>query len=307
MMYLGLMAFPLQILGWTIAMLPRAHAAAIRIEEIFEAEPEPQEGTQLELRGAIEVRDLTFTYPETDKPALEGLSFTIQPGQKLGLIGPVGGGKSTLLSLLLRYYDPPRGTMFVDGHDVLDLAPSSLRKLFALAPQEPFLFSDTVTNNITFDDQETNSDLRDAAITTAALDQDLPQLIDGIDTVVGERGVTLSGGQKQRVSLARAVLSDRPGMLLDDTLSAVDPSTERRILDGLNDSRRGRTVIATTHRLSVTSNADLILVLDHGKVIERGTHDELLQHGGLYARAWRLQTEARALETDSDDAAGGSR
>ena len=306
-MYLGLMTFPLQILGWTIAMMPRAYAAAIRIEEIFEAEPESQEGAQLELRGTIKVCDLTFTYPEADKPTLEGVSFVIEPGQKLGLIGPVGGGKSTLLSLLLRYYDPPRGTMFVDGHDVLDLAPCSLRKLFALAPQEPFLFSDTVTNNITFDDRQIDLQQRDAAVAAAALDQDLPQLINGIDTVVGERGVTLSGGQKQRVSLARAVLSDRPGMLLDDTLSAVDPSTERRILDGLSDSRRGRTVIATTHRLSVTANADLILVLDHGKVKERGTHDVLLQRGGLYARAWRLQTEARALETDSDDAEGGSR
>ncbi|MGK0157320.1 MAG: ATP-binding cassette subfamily B multidrug efflux pump [Neolewinella sp.] len=306
-MYLGLMTFPLQILGWTVAMLPRAYASAIRIEEIFEAEPEPQTGAQPELRGAIKVCDLTFTYPDADKPALEGVSFVLEPGQKLGMIGPVGCGKSTLLSLLLRYYDPPRGTMFVDGHDVLDLAPGSLRKLFALAPQEPFLFSDTVTNNITFDDSDIDLQQRDAAVAAAALDQDLPQLIDGIDTIVGERGVTLSGGQKQRVSLARAVLSDRPGMLLDDTLSAVDPSTERRILDGLNDSRRGRTVIATTHRLSVTANADLILVLDHGKIKERGTHDDLVQRGGLYAKAWRLQTEARALETDSDDAEQGSR
>ncbi|MFT7535495.1 MAG: ATP-binding cassette subfamily B multidrug efflux pump [Hyphomicrobiaceae bacterium] len=306
-MYLGLMTFPLQILGWTVAMLPRAYASAIRIEEIFEAEPEPQTGAQPELRGAIKVCDLTFTYPDADKPALEGVSFVLEPGQKLGMIGPVGCGKSTLLSLLLRYYDPPRGTMFVDGHDVLDLAPGSLRKLFALAPQEPFLFSDTVTNNITFDDSDIDLQQRDAAVAAAALDQDLPQLIDGIDTIVGERGVTLSGGQKQRVSLARAVLSDRPGMLLDDTLSAVDPSTERRILDGLNDSRRGRTVIATTHRLSVTANADLILVLDHGKIKERGTHDDLVQRGELYAKAWRLQTEARALETDSDDAEQGSR
>ncbi|MDF1870644.1 MAG: ABC transporter ATP-binding protein, partial [Phycisphaerales bacterium] len=164
------------------------------------------------------------------------------------------------------------------------------------APQEPFLFSDTVTNNITFDDGVTEFERRDAAVSAAALDQDLPQLVDGIDTIVGERGVTLSGGQKQRVSLARAVLSDRPGMLLDDTLSAVDPGTERRILDGLNESRRGRTVIATTHRLSVTANADLILVLGHGKVKERGTHDELLEADGRYAQLLRLQ-----LTDDSDD------
>ena len=298
-MYLGLMTFPLQILGWTIAMLPRAYAAAIRIEELFEAEPEPQAGLRPELLGNLEARNLTFAYPGTDRPALQDVSFSLAAGQKLGLIGPVGSGKSTLLSLLLRYYDPPRGMLFVDGHDLVDLAPDCLRRLFALAPQEPFLFSDSVSNNITFDDPNVALEQRDLAIAAAALDQDLPQLRNGIDTMVGERGVTLSGGQKQRVSLARAVLSDRPGMLLDDTMSAVDPSTERRILDGLADSRRGRTIIATTHRLSVTGDADLILVFDHGKVLEQGTHRQLLQRGGLYATAWRRQTEARALEADN--------
>jgi len=297
-MYLGLMTFPLQLLGWTIAMLPRAHAAAIRIEELFEEEPEPDAGLRPELRGAIEVRDLTFTYPEAEQPALQDVSFRLEPGQKLGLIGPVGSGKSTLMALLLRYYDPPRGTIFVDDHDVLDLAPQTLRQLFALASQEPFLFSDTVASNITFDDPDVATDLRDQAIANAALDQDLEQLRDGLETIVGERGVTLSGGQKQRVSLARAVLSDRPGVLLDDSLSAVDANTERRILDGLVSSRRGRTVIAATHRLSVTADADLILVLDHGKIHERGSHQDLLTHNGVYAKAWRRQTEARALETD---------
>lgn len=306
-LYLGLMMFPVQILGWTIAVLPRAYASAIRIEELFEVTPEPQTGTYPELCGAIEVRDLTFTYPDAEKPALEGVSFSIAPGQKLGLIGPVGSGKSTLLSLLLRYYDPPRGSIFVDGHDLLDLAPQALRELFALAPQEPFLFSDTVANNITFADDTIANAERDAAIANAALDQDLSQLRDGIDTIVGERGVTLSGGQKQRVSLARAVLSNRLGMLLDDTLSAVDPSTEHRILNGLVESRRGRTVIATTHRLSVTSDADLILVLDQGQVRERGTHEQLVQANGQYANAWRLQTEERALKTGGDTTQGEAR
>lgn len=298
--YLGLMTFPLQLLGWTIAMLPRAHAAAIRIEELFEAEPEPSSGARPELHGEIEVKNLSFTYPEAEQPALQDVSFRLGAGQKLGLIGPVGCGKSTLLSLLLRYYDAPRGTIFVDGHDLLDLAPDALRQLFALAPQEPFLFSDTVANNVTFDDPAIDFDARDTAIAAAALDQDIAQLRDGLDTIVGERGVTLSGGQKQRVSLARAVLSDRPGVLLDDSLSAVDASTERRILDGLADTRRGRTVVAATHRLSVTADADLILVLHQGKIQERGTHDELLAHGDLYAKAWRRQTEARALEAGNE-------
>jgi len=301
--YLALMTFPLQILGWTIAMVPRAQAAAERIEELFEAAPEQQGGERPTLRGDLEVRDLTFTYPKAETPALREVSFSLAAGQKLGLIGPVGSGKSTLLELLLRFYDPPRGSMFVDGHDLLDLDPRLLRERFALAPQEPFLFSDTVANNVTFDDATVDEHDRNAAVAAAALDQDLPQLRDGLDTIVGERGVTLSGGQKQRVSLARAVLSDRPGLLLDDTLSAVDPNTEHRILDGLRETRGGRTVIAATHRLSVTADADLILVLEDGAVRERGTHRELLQLGGSYAAAWRRQTEARALESDGEASA----
>lgn len=299
--YLGLMAFPLQLLGWTVAMVPRAHAAAIRIEELFEVDQEPSEGQRQALAGHLEVRDLTFTYPGADKPALQGVSFQLAAGQKLGLIGPVGGGKSTLMSLLLRYYDPPRGTIFVDGHDLLDLAPETLRQLFAVAPQEPFLFSDTIINNVTFDDPNTASEATEAAIAAAALDQDIAQLSKGLETVVGERGVTLSGGQKQRVSLARAVLSDRRGMLLDDALSAVDAHTERRILDGLAATRRGRSVIAATHRLSVTADAEIILVLADGKVEEHGTHVQLIKEGGIYAKAWRRQTEARALETDNNE------
>jgi ATP-binding cassette subfamily B multidrug efflux pump len=294
--YLALMTWPLQILGWTIATVPRAIAAGERLEDVFDVEPEALSGARPHLRGHLEVRDLTFSYPGAERPALRGVSFSLQAGQKLGLVGPVGSGKSTLLALLLRLYEPPPGTVFVDGHDVLDLDPRALRAVFAFAPQEPFLFSDTVHNNITFDGAAVDSDRCDEAIACAALDQDLPQLRDGLQTVVGERGVTLSGGQKQRVSLARAMLSDRPALLLDDTLSAVDPGTERRILKGLRSARAGRTVIAATHRLSVTVDADLILVLDDGAVRQQGTHDQLARTDGPYAHAWQLQTEARALE-----------
>lgn len=298
--YLGLMTFPLEILGWTLATLPRAHAAGIRIAELFEVEPEPAVGTRPALRGAIEVTDLTFTYPGAARPALRSVSFSLAPGQKLGLVGGVGSGKSTLLALLLRYYDPPRGTVRIDGHDLLDLHPEAVRGLFALAPQEPFLFSDTVAANVAFARADADPAAVDAAVAGAALDQDLPQLPKGLDTIVGERGVTLSGGQKQRVSLARALLSDRPGLLLDDTLSAVDPTTERRILAGLARERRGRTVVVATHRLSVTADADLVLVLDDGAVVERGDHHSLLQAGGRYASAWRRQSEAHALESEPE-------
>ena len=180
------------------------------------------------------------------------------------------------------------------------LHPEAVRALFALAPQEPFLFSDTVAANVAFARADADPATIDAAVAGAALDQDLPQLPKGLATIVGERGVTLSGGQKQRVSLARALLSDRPGLLLDDTLSAVDPATERRILAGLARERRGRTIVVATHRLSVTADADLVLVLDDGEVVERGDHRSLLQAGGRYAAAWRRQSEAHALESEPE-------
>ncbi|MCR9248327.1 MAG: ABC transporter ATP-binding protein/permease [bacterium] len=309
--YLALMTFPLEVLGWTIAMLPRAYAGANRIAELFEVEPEPNTGAAPELTGRIRVENLTFTYPEAERPALADVSFTLEPGQKLGLVGPVGAGKSTLLALLMRLYDPPRGTIFLDDHDLLDLEPEIVRRRFALAAQEPFLFSDTIANNVAFGDAAAPApgdaaapagDLipstLDAAVGAAALDQDLPQFRDGLSTLVGERGVTLSGGQKQRVSLARALLSDRPGLLLDDTLSAVDPGTEQRILRGLETARRDRTVIAASHRLSVVADADLILVFDAGQVRERGTHEQLLAGAGRYAAAWQLQAESDALESN---------
>lgn len=301
--YLGLMTFPLEILGWTVATLPRAYAAGIRIAELFEEQPEPDAGDDAALRGDLRADGLTFTYPGANQPALADVSFALPAGGKLGLVGGVGSGKSTLLALLLRYYDAPRGTLQVDGRDVLDLRPSALRRLFAYAPQEPFLFSDTVAANVAFARDGASAAEIDAAVAAAALDQDLPALKDGLATVVGERGVTLSGGQKQRVALARALLSDRPALLLDDTLSAVDPTTEARILRGLAARRGGRTMVIATHRLSVVADADLILVLDRGRVVERGTHRELLAHGGRYAAAWRLQTEAEALGGGTEGAA----
>jgi ATP-binding cassette subfamily B protein len=301
--YIALLTFPLEILGWTLATLPRAYAAGIRIAEIFEVAPETAAGSTPALRGHLRVTGLTFTYPGALRPALADVSFELAPGMKLGLVGPVGSGKSTLLALLMRFYDPPRGTIFVDGHDVLDLTPHCLRQLFALASQEPFLFSDTVHANVAFARDASQATSVDAAVEAAALDQDLPQLREGLSTIVGERGVTLSGGQKQRVALARALLSERPGLLLDDTISAVDPITERRILNGLEQERRGRTMLVASHRLSVLTAADLILVLENGRVRERGDHRSLLAHRGLYASAFRRQSEAAALESPPEEGA----
>jgi ATP-binding cassette, subfamily B, multidrug efflux pump len=306
---MGFLVWPLIATGWILGTVHRARSAADRIEEVLATVPETAAGTSLDLRGALAVRDLTFAYPGEQTPALQSLSFDLAPGQKLGLVGTVGSGKSTLLHLILRLYDPPRGTIFVDGHDVLDLELASLRRLYAFAPQEPFLFSDTVSDNVRFglpaaplnksSTPESDREAVFAAVRSSALEQDVESLADGLETIVGERGVTLSGGQKQRVALARALVADRPAVMLDDTLSAVDHQTEARILYRLKEPGAERTLIIASHRLSAIADADLILVLRDGVVIESGDHAELVRRNGHYANAWRLQREERALGGDS--------
>lgn len=305
LMYLEIMVWPLIVTGWLLALAPRALAAAERIEEVFETPTEPRGGAAPELRGSIEVSNLWFRYEGAPEPALRGVSFRLEPGRKLGLVGPVGSGKSTLIALLLRLYDPPRGTVFVDGHDVLDLDPRALRSAFALAPQDPFLFSDTVRGNVAFAGASgggTQPAGVGAAVRVAALAQDLDRLPEGLDSIVGERGITLSGGQKQRVSMARALAADRTALVLDDSLSAVDHETEARILAGLEKLRGRRTMLVAAHRLSAVADADVILVLDRGRVVERGTHAELLARDGYYAEVWALQREEAALEGSEEEA-----
>lgn len=310
LLLLGLMTWPLIALGWILVTYPRAKAALVRIEEVFAEALDPGAAPPgvsatgahalTPLRGDLEVRGLTFRHAGRDRDALRDVTFTLRAGEKLGLVGPVGSGKSTLLALLLRLYEPPRGTIFLDGTDALDLDARQVRRAFAVAPQDPFLFSDTIDANIRFGAATAiELDERDAAVATAALDQDLPELRDGIDTIVGERGVTLSGGQKQRVSLARALASDRSVLVLDDTLSAVDHATERRILTQLESARGNRTALVATHRLSAVADADLILVLDDGRVVQHGDHATLVAQPGVYRRFHRLQAAAEALEGEA--------
>jgi ATP-binding cassette subfamily B protein len=302
LMLIGMLVWPLMAVGWILQYLHRARAAAERIEEIFAVEPEPHAGAQPALRGSIRVENLTFTYPGQPRPALENVSFSLAAGQKLGLVGPPGAGKSTLLALLLRLYEPPAATLFVDGFDVRELAPALLRRTFAVAPQDPFLFSDSIRGNVAFAASGADHRLADA-IHEAGLETDVAGFERGLDAIIGERGLTLSGGQKQRVSLARALAADRSVLVLDDTLSAVDHATEARILERMRRARGARTTLAAAHRLSIVRDADLILVLRDGRVIERGTHQELVARGGDYAATWRRQRESDALE--SQDGGGG--
>ena len=302
--YLVMLSWPMIALGFVTNLFQRGLAAWKRMLDVMDAEPavpetpDPVVQPSHPIRGRLEFRDLSFAY--NGRRVLDGVSARVEPGQTLALVGPTGCGKSTLLSLLPRLFDPPPGTVFIDDVDILDLPVSTLRRAIGMVPQEPFLFSDTIAENVLFGvDDDTGLDparLAHEAMAIARLDKDLAGFPEGADTPVGERGVTLSGGQKQRAALARAIASDPRILLLDDALSAVDASTEDEILTRLQEVMRGRTSIIVSHRISTVRRADLILVLDHGQVVERGTHDELLTRDGMYAGLYRKQLLEQELE-----------
>jgi ATP-binding cassette, subfamily B, multidrug efflux pump len=262
-------------------------------------------GRSVVLSGAIEIRDLTFTYPGSDRPVLQGISLQIAPGETAAFVGATGSGKSTLLALLPRLQDPPAGTVFLDGRDVREIPLERLRGAIGFVPQEPFLFSEEIAGNIAFgvhqpsgegsnpasghaDAAELDRRMREAAA-VARLDKDVESFPRGYETAVGERGITLSGGQKQRTALARALMVDPRVLILDDALSAVDTYTEEEILTRLRGVMRQRTSIIVAHRISTVRDADQIFVLDHGRIVERGDHNGLVARGGLYAALYKKQ------------------
>ena len=301
--YLTMLAWPMIAFGWVTNMIQRGLAAWQRMLTVTDAEPDvrdPQVDSAAPaadaVRGRVEFRNLSFAY--NGEPVLERVSAVVEPGQVLALVGPTGAGKSTLVNLLPRLFDPPPGAVFVDGVDVRSLPLAVLRGAIGYVPQEPLLFSDTVAGNVAFGGSgaEPAAPAVEAAVALACLDADVARFPDGLETTVGERGLTLSGGQLQRVALARALLTDPRILILDDALSAVDAGTEEAILTRLRGVMRQRTSIVVSHRISTVRGADLILVLDRGRVVERGTHDELLARGGLYANLDRQQRLAAALE-----------
>ncbi|RME43896.1 MAG: ABC transporter ATP-binding protein [Deltaproteobacteria bacterium] len=301
--YLAMIATALTSLGWVINALQRGFLALVRIYEIFDTEPEvtpsdPEATARfLERAGGgigIRVSHLSFSYPNQRgrRQALVDLSFEIAPGRVVGIFGMTGSGKSTLLRLLARIYDPPAGSIFLDGIDITRIDPGSLRRHLVVAPQVPFLFSQTIRENVAFGDPERKGEEGAivAALSAAAFTEDLQALPEGLDTVVGERGVTLSGGQRQRIALARSFFRGGKLFLLDDVLSAVDQTTEERLIAEIyRQMGEDATLVITSHRLSVLQRADEILVLDQGRLIERGTHAQLVEKPGLYRDAWRYQ------------------
>src|ERR1051325_6590095 len=296
--YLGRMIWPLIALGWVINLFQRGMASMVRLSEVWSVEPDVRadEGTSLAAvpRGDIEIRDLTFAYAR--HPVLRDVSLHVRAGETIGIVGRTGSGKSTLLSLITRTFEPPPGPIFVDGRPIESIAPRQLREWIAVVPQETFLFSESIAENIRFGRASATSDEVGAAAEMAGLSGDVAAFPQGLETVIGERGITLSGGQKQRTAIARALVRDPVILLLDDSLSAVDTQTEEQILRALREIRQGRTVLIVSHRVSSVKDADHIIVLDDGRVIERGTHDALIAHDGYYAELYRKQTLEEEIE-----------
>lgn len=297
-MYLGQLIWPMFAAGWVLSLVERGKAAWNRLYPVLAEAPHVEDHGTLDAftPGDLDVRSLHFHYPGQQDLALQDVSLTLPAGQTLGLVGPTGGGKSTLLRLILRQYHPDRGLIAWGDASIDALKLDALRGAIGWVPQEPFLFSATIAQNIALSRPEASHAEIEQAARMAAIHQDILTMPDGYDTPVGERGITLSGGQRQRVAIARALLADAPLLMLDDALSAVDTDTETRILEHLRDTRRGRSVIIVSHRLSAVIDADHILVIRDGRIAEGGTHAELVKLDGWYASQWRYQQLEASLE-----------
>jgi ATP-binding cassette subfamily B multidrug efflux pump len=302
--YLGMLVWPMIAIGWIVDMYQRGTASLKRLNEIFQEMPEiddrEADDSIKALEGDIEISDLSFRYGEGLPLIFDGISGSIAGGKTLAVVGPTGCGKTTLIELLVRIYEPPRGSILIGGHEVHRIPLNVLRRDVVLVPQDIFLFSDTISNNIRLGNPETSlQNVYDAAQVAQVYDE-IMEFDHKFDTMVGERGITLSGGQKQRVAIARALLTNPEVLILDDALSAVDTKTERQILERLIELRKGRTTIIIAHRISSIQHADHIIVLGEGKIVERGSHAELLALGGLYKGLYEKQRIRARLEGEEE-------
>lgn len=291
-MYIQMLTFPVSAIGWTASMIQRAAASQKRINEFLNTQPTVQnapDAVKPALQGNIEFANVDFTYPHTGIHALKQFSLQIDKGEKIAIIGRTGSGKTTIAQLLLRFYDPQQGQITYDGIPVNTIDMHSLREQLSYVPQDVFLFSESVSNNIRFGMQSASQEKIIAAAQQASVHAEIERFSDKYDTMIGERGVTLSGGQKQRISIARALIKDPQVVIFDDCLSAVDARTEKEIIENLYNYLQNKTAIIITHRIFSLFKFDKIILLEEGKIAEQGTHESLLRQNGLYAEMYQRQ------------------
>jgi ATP-binding cassette subfamily B protein len=291
LIYVNMLTWPVAIVGWVTNMIQQAEASQKRINEFLDIDPVIKNHNELEtpIQGTIAFKNVNFTYDDTNIHALKDVSFEIQAGKTLAILGKTGSGKSTILELIGRLYDVGNGSLKVDGKEINSLNLNNLRSAIGYVPQDAFLFSDTIGNNIAFGKKDAGQEEIIAAAKNAVVHTNIADFTKGYETILGERGITLSGGQKQRVSIARAIIKKPNILLFDDCLSAVDTGTEEKILNNLKKITKNTTTIIVSHRVSSAKNADHIIVLDDGKIMERGNHDSLINENGYYADLYANQ------------------
>lgn len=290
--YVNMLTWPVAVVGWVSSMVQQAEASQKRINEFLKEEPEIKnyQSKPSIIKGKIEFKNVSFTYDDTQINALKNVSFKIEAGKTLAILGKTGSGKSTIISLIARLYDIENGEILIDGTLIKDINLKNLRENIGFIPQDSFLFSDSIANNIRFGNETATIESIINAAKQAYIHHNIKDFKDGYQTLIGERGVTLSGGQKQRVSIARALIKNPPILIFDDCLSAVDTETEEKILSNLNTLLVHKTAIIVSHRASSVKNADQIIVLDEGKVIQTGTHNELVNKPGYYQELYEQQS-----------------
>jgi len=300
--YLNLLMWPMMAIGWVTNMVQRGAASMRRLNRVFDEVPEVKDVAPprdlAAIVGRIELRGVSITYPGGGRSAIKDIHFTINAGQTIAFVGKVGCGKSTLLQVIPRLLNVPRGTVWIDGMDIQDLPLKSLRQSIGFVTQEVFIFSDTIRNNVLFGREEVSEEALVKALKTAEIYEEIMALDEGLESLLGERGITLSGGQRQRLSIARAILTSPPILILDDALSMVDTRTEERILNQILESRKGKTSLIVSHRISTISRAEAIGVLVDGELAETGDHQTLLQKGKEYPRLYERQQLEQELEIE---------
>ena len=290
--YIGMLIWPMMAYGWLMNIVQRGKASLKRLGLILNAIPEvkePENPVPLKRVEEIVVKDLTYSYPQSEREVLKGINMSFKKGEMVGIVGTVGSGKSTVAKLITKLYPVERGKIFINGVDINDILSKDIRNKIAYVPQDPFLFSDTIKNNLILGENDRKDEEIVKALKLSAVWEDIQKFPKGLETKIGERGVTLSGGQKQRITIARALLRNADVFIFDDCLSSVDPETEEKIIRTIRNRLKDKLLIVITHRLKVLSKADKIYVLDKGELIESGSHEELMRNGRLYKKMFEKQ------------------